>query len=367
MSPRILAVLSVTGLGLAVIACSSSKPKDAAAPRGVPVKTAIVEPRDLDETLVLTGTLKPRAQVRVVAEVAARLLRVVRDEGSTVGNGEVLATLDPTDYRLANDRAQAALRVADANRAHAVAEKERADRLVQTGGITDKDHLSAEVGLQVAEASMSQAKAEAAIAGQQVARTEVRAPFAGRVAKRLADPGAMLAAGTPIFTLVDNSVLEFRAPVPSTDYGRISLGDGVDLSVDAVPGAAVQGKVARLTPLVDERTRSFEMVVEVPGGKDLVGGLFARAIVRLGRVSGALAVPPAALLRDGTSPDKAEVFVVVAGKAERRAVTLGIESPEAIQVVAGIAAKDVVVLDPPTSLTSGSPVEIQNGKNGAAK
>ena len=140
------------------------------------MRTAAVEKRDLPEDVVLTGTLKPRAQVQVVAEVPARLLRVLREEGARVAKGDVLAVLDETDYRLANDRARAALAVAEANRAHAQAEKERADNLLKTGGITDRDHLSAQVALQVADAGLAQARAEVAIAGQQLARTQVRAP-----------------------------------------------------------------------------------------------------------------------------------------------------------------------------------------------
>ena len=263
--------LAVPGLlALALGACS----KEAAAPVAPPllVRTATVQPRDIDQRLVLTGTLRPRAQVQVVAEVAGRLLRVAKDEGARVGAGELLAQIDPTDYRLAGQRANAALAVAEANRAHAQVEKERADNLVKTGGITDKDHLAAQVGLQVAEASMAQARAEGSIAGQQLARATVRAPFAGRVARRLADPGAMLAAGTPLFTLVDDAVLEFRAPVPSAEYGSMTVGATVDVTVDSRPGFTARGRVARVTPLVDERTRSFEVVVEVPGGADLWAG-----------------------------------------------------------------------------------------------
>jgi RND family efflux transporter MFP subunit len=323
------------------------------------VRTATVQVRDLEETLQLTGTLHPRAQVQIVAEVQARLLKVLRDEGSRVGAGEVLALLDDTDYRLSHDRAQAALSVAEANRAHALAEKDRADNLLKTGGITDKDHLTAQVALQVAEASLAQVKAETAIAAHQLARTQIKAPFAGRVARRLPDPGAMLANGAPVFTFVDDAVLEFRAPVPSADYGKVKVGSEVEVRVDTLGGRTVKGRVARVTPLVEVRTRSFEVTVEVPGEQELVGGLFARAAVRVGSRPGALVVPPAALQRDGASPGEAQTFVVTEGKAERKAVILGIETPEAIQVKEGLVAGDVVVLDPPVSLASGAPVEAQ--------
>jgi RND family efflux transporter MFP subunit len=190
----------------------------------------------------------------------------------------------------------------------------------------------------------------------------VKAPFAGRVGKRLADPGSMLAVGTPIFTFVDDTVLEFRASVPSSDYGRVKVGAPAALTVDALPDEHIQGKVTRITPLVAERTRSFEVTIEVPGGRELVGGLFGRAEIRTGRVSGALVVPPSALSRDGGNPEEAQVFVVSQGKAERRTVTIGVEGATAIQVTKGLTAGDQVVLDPPAALSSGAPVETQAGR-----
>ncbi len=362
MNARTLPLLATAAL-LPLAACSGGSRADGeTAPRGLAVRTAAVEKRDLPEEVVLTGTLRPRAQVQVVAEVQARLLRVLREEGARVAKGDVLAVLDDTDYRLSNDRARAALAVAEANRAHAEAEKERADNLVKTGGITDRDHLAAQVAQQVAEAGLAQARAEAAIAGQALARTQVRAPFAGRVARRYPDPGTMLAPGAPLLTLVDDSVLEFRAPVASKDYSKIRVGAGVELAIDALAGARVEGRIARIEPLVDERSRSFQVVVEVPGRPDLVGGLFARAAVRVGVVEGALVVPPAALVRDGTDPESAEAFVVRGGKAEKVRLALGVEAPDGVQVRSGLAAGDAVVLDPPTALASGAPVLVQNGR-----
>lgn len=353
---------------LAAAACgggSASAPAEKV--KGVPVRTATVERKDLEEALVLTGTLRPRAQVQVVAEVSARLLKVVKDEGARVANGEVLAVLDETDLKLARERAQAAVAVAEANQAHAVVEKERANNLLKTGGITDKDHLTAQVLLQVAEASLAQVRAEAAIAGQQHARCQVTAPFSGRIAKRMADPGAMLAAGTPLFTLMDDAVFEFRSSVPSADYGQVKVGATVEVTLDSLPDVKILGKVARVSPLVDERTRTFEVVVVVPGRDGLPGGLFARASVRVGVAKDALVVPPRALVRDGSNPSEAQLFVVVSGTAQKRTVSLGFEASDAVQVTKGLAPGEVVVLDPPTALGAGAPVEIQNGKTGSGR
>jgi len=357
MNTRAVVLLAAVLAPLA--GCSRSQADAPQGPRGLPVRTATLSTRELADEIVLTGTMKPRAQVQVVAEVAARLLRVLRQEGAHVEKGDTLAVLDEVDYRLASDRARAALAVAEANRAHAEAEKQRADNLLKTGGITDRDHLSAQVALQVADAALAQARAEAAIAGQQLARTQVKAPFSGRVARRFPDPGAILTAGAPLFTLVDDSVLEFQAQVASRDLARVKPGAPVRLAIDALPAERVEGRVARVEPLVDERSRSFRVVVEVPGRKDLVGGLFARASLQVGTVPGALVVPPAALVRDGSDPARAEVFVVRKGLAERLEIGVGVEAPDGVQATRGLAAGDVVVLDPPTALASGSPVVVQ--------
>ena len=332
----------------------------------MPVRGANVEQRDLRETLTVTGTLRPKAEIKVIAEVAARLDRLAKDEGSVVSKGELLAVLDDTDYNLTLQRAKAALAVADANRAHAAAERDRANSLLKTGGITDKDHLSAQVNLQVSEASLAQAKAEVAIAEQNVTRTRIVAPFSGRLIDRLSDAGSYLASGTPIFTLVDDSVLEFRGAVPSSDYGKVKLNAPVTLTMDALPGVEVTGQVTRVVPMVQERNRSFELIARVPGQKVLVAGLFARAEIYVREVKGALLVPPSAVVRDGANPDRADVFVVANNKAERREISLGVEQPDAIQVIKGLSGGETVVIDPPVSLTSGATVQVQ-GKSAAAR
>lgn len=335
----------------------SNTSQPAAAVKSIPVQTASVEQKNISEELSLTGTLKPQAQVQVVSEVSARLLRLLRDEGAPVLKGEVIAVLDDTDARLAKERAAAAAAVALANREHAVAERDRANNLLKTGGITDKDHLAAQVNLQVAEASLRQARAEEAIAAQQLARCTIRAPFSGRVGKRLVDVGTMLASGTPVVTLVDNSVLEFRAAVPSSDLPKVKTGAPAQITVDSMPGMSMQGSITRILPTVDERSRSFEVVVHVPEQANLVSGLFGRAHVKVRDIPNAVVVPPASVVRDGTRNDAANVFIVENGKAESRPVTLGVEGVDAVEVRSGLKPGMVVVVDPPTTLASGATVQ----------
>jgi len=370
--PRRYSLLGLAGVFGALIlttACGQKVEGETAVehPRAVPVRGVQVVKRDLDEILTITGTLRPRAEVKVVAEVPARLEKILKEAGARVNKGDLLAVLDDTDYRLSLDRAKASLAVAEANRAHAMTERDRANSLLKTGGITDKDHLAAQVNLQVSEASVLQAKAEVAIAEQNVTRTKIVAPFAGRIADRLADAGTVLANGAPVFQLVDDSVLEFRGAVPSSDFAKVRVNAAVTLAIDALPDLKVTGTVTRIAPLVQERNRTFELVARVPGQEQLIGGLFARAMIHVRKVTDALLVPPGAILREGATTGEAQAFVIVDGKAERKPISLGVEQPDAIQVVKGLAAGDTVVLDPPVSLASGALVQLAQAMPQGAK
>src|SRR4051812_23611091 len=362
MKKNVRSYLMMAALAAAVTAAAcggdGAQAEPTEAVRTVPVRTAKVEIRDLTEMLTLTGTLDPRAEVTVVPVLSARLLSTMANEGDRVTKDQLLAVLDDADFRLARDRAKASLDVADANRAHARAEKDRADSLLKTGGITDKDHLSAQVAVQVAEASAAQARAELAIAQRQLGRSKLTAPLSGRIAKRMADAGMIVSAGTPIYTIVDDAVFEFRSSVASGDFSKLKVGETVTVTVDALPGFTTQGEVSRIAPKIDARSRSFEAIIRVPGRPELVSGMFARAEVKVREVPGGLVVPPAALVRDGADPTHAQTFVIVGGKAERRDVVVGFEVPDAVQVTAGLKAGEVVVVDPPSALGPGTRVQV---------
>ncbi len=357
-----LGVVVVAAFAVVIAGCNKEQTAATGAKasevRAIPVQTAAVEQRNISEELVLTGTLKPQAEVQVVSEVSARLMRLVKNEGAPVSKGDVIAVLDDTDARLAKERASASAAVAQASREHALTERDRANNLLKTGGITDKDHLAAQVNLQVAEAQLRQAKAEEAIAAQQVSRCTIHAPFSGRVAKRLVDVGTMLAPGTPVVMLVDNSVLEFRAAVPSTDLPKVKVGAPAQITVDSMPGTNLRGSITRILPTVDERSRSFEVVVSVPGQPNLISGLFGRGHVKIRDIPNAVVVPPAAVVHDGTRADLASVFVIEGQKAQSRQVTLGYEGVDAVEIRSGLASGATVVVDPPTTLASGASVQI---------
>ena len=154
-------------------------------------------------------------------------------------------------------------------------------------------------------------------------------------------------------------MFEFRSSVASGDFGKVKVGEPVVVTVDALPGFVTDGEVNRIAPQVDARSRSFEIIIRVAGKPELVSGLFARAQVKVREVPGGLTVPPAALLRDGSDPTKAQTYVVANNKVERRDVLVGVEVPDAVQVTSGLSAGDVVVVDPPSALGPGTQVQVE--------
>ena len=152
-----------------------------------------------------------------------------------------------------------------------------------------------------------------------------------------------------------------RATSPRSGSGRRSSSRST-----RSPGARVSRRASRgssrSSTSARARSRSWS---RCPGRADLVGGLFARASVRVGQVDGALVVPPAALVRDGSDPTRPRSSWCAAARPRRSRSTLGVEAPDGVQVTSGLAAGDMVVLDPPTALASGAPVEVQNERGAA--
>ena len=269
----------------------------------IPVRTSTVETRDLTETLTLTGSLEPRAQVPVVAEVAARLMRVLKDEGDRVAQGAVIAVLDDSDFRLARDRAKAALDLAEANRAHARVrrgsrrqppEDRRHYRQGSPGraGGRSGGRCVPRAGAHRAGDCRTAARAHAGQGAAFWAHRQAQRPMRARCSRS----GAR---SSRSWTM---AVFEFRASVASSDFARVRVGEEVTVTVDALPGFSAKGQVTRIVPIVDPRSRSFEVVVRIPGQPQLVSGLFARADIHVRDVPGGLTVPPAALVRDGADP-----------------------------------------------------------------
>jgi cobalt-zinc-cadmium efflux system membrane fusion protein len=173
---------------------------------------------------------------------------------------------------------------------------------------------------------------------------EVRAPFAGEIMDRTAVRGALVEAGRPLFTVVDNSVMWAMLQVPESVLARLKTGQAVELRVDSLPGKVYTGKLTWISPAVDDRTRMARARAEFanPEG-ELRDKMFATARILTRQSQAALLLPPGAIQRVEGKPF---VFVKLADDLfDARAVTLGAQFGGQQEIFSGLQPQDEVAVN----------------------
>jgi len=285
------------------------------------------------------------------------------DRGSTVRRGQTLAVIEAAGIRGQAAGAQAGIAAAQANLALARQRMEAARTLRQAGAMSEIDYRSAVAAFEAAEAQLAAARAQAATSGEAAARTVVTSPIAGVISNRMAENGEAVSPGDELFTVVNPSTLELEGSISVADAGRVRVGQPVEFTLDAVPGERHRGRVARIDPTADPATRQVGVYVQLANqGWRLVGGQFARGRIITGASTTAVLVPETAV-RESASGGR-EVFVVVNGRAVRRAVTLGPrdEAAGVVAVTSGVQAGERIIVAPTTDIADGTAVTISGDR-----
>jgi RND family efflux transporter MFP subunit len=361
-----------------------------------PVSVARAEVRAIPRAIQVTGTLAAQEQSTLSAKVAGRLEQLNVDVGSVLRAGEVVAQVEPRDYELGLQQAAAALaqartalglpldgeddrieleRVTSVKQAEAVLEeasknRERVKRLSGSGIASQSEVDTVEATYTVAltrheaaleeargrMATVAQRRAELEMARKRLADAVVRAPFDGAVQARPATVGEYVAVGTPIAQLVKTDPLRLRLEVPERECLLVRTGQVVQLSIEGDTNL-YSGHIARLSPALDEQTRTLRVEADVPRQGPLRPGLFARAQIIVTEEEPALTVPPEAIM---TFAGLEKVVLVQEGKAVEKVVTTGRRGPDWVEVVSGLAKGEAVVLRP-GGLHTGQRVMVRAG------
>lgn len=403
-----LAVALAIGTSLVAGGCGDDPPtsRQEPAPEAIPVTLAPVARRTAAASVEVTGTLFGAEQATISAEVPGRVERIDRDVGDVVGEGGVLAQIEQVQYRLALDQKRAAMleslaslgltelpqddfdpaqvpRVMKARREadNADARFRRAEQLwgQEPPLISEQDYSDlktardvarsdAEVALLDARATLAAARSrnvELALAEQRLDDTTVRAPTferapSGRahtysVAARLVSVGEYVAAGAPMFRLVAADPIKFRGDVPERFVDRVRGGQVATLRVDAF-SEPFGGAVARINPQVNERSRTFQVEIEVPNGDGrLRPGAFGIASIVIGEDANVAFVPAEALV---TFAGITKVFTVADGKAVEHRVSAGRRVGDLVEVLGAPTEFDSVVVTGGRRLATGTPVRV---------
>ncbi|HWP34495.1 MAG TPA: efflux RND transporter periplasmic adaptor subunit, partial [Thermodesulfobacteriota bacterium] len=362
------------------------------APREVRVAAAVAE--RLPRAIPVTGTLVADEQVVVAPKVAGRLVEIAVDLGSRVRKGTVVARLDPTDFRLRAAQAEAALQQARVRlglppegpddridpeetalvrQARAQLDEARLTRdrmaTLWEQQLVPRAQLDAAVSaLLVAEgryqdaieeirnrqALLAQRRSELEIARQQLADTVLYAPIDGTVRERHASAGEYVAAGAPVVSLVRTHPLRLRLAVPERAAAEVRVGQAVRVSVEG-DRTVHTGRVARMSPAIDEATRTLLVEAEVPNEAGrLRPGAFARAEIVVPADRPVVLVPASAVV---TFAGIEKVLTVRDGRAVELPVRTGRREGDRVEIVEGLVAGTPVVVEP-GSLVGGQPVTV---------
>jgi cobalt-zinc-cadmium efflux system membrane fusion protein len=291
-----------------------------------------------------------------VAAISSQLGGTVRsihvDLGDRVRKGALLARIASAE----TGEAQSALLKALADETLHRKTLDRARSLRAEGVVSDQDLQVAEAEYKSAAATTRQARQHLVVLGFSDAQIgalasnadapdelELRAPFSGEIVERTAVQGMLVEPGKPLFTLADTGTVWAMVDIPETELGRARVGQRVRLTVDSLTGREFAGRLTWLSPSVDERTRMARGRVELSNPEGVLKArMFARATI-LTRESGNAVIVPRSAVQ--SIEGRSVVFVREADDLfEARAVSLGVTHDGDVEVVAGLAADEPVVV-----------------------
>jgi len=390
--------LSVFALSF-VTSCKSDYPASArqSSPGGSKtvrqVRTTAVVESPFGETVTANGTLAAFEQTTVSVKVPGRLKTIGVDLGTVVSKGQVIAQVDPEDYRLRVQQSEASLaqararlglapdgtndlvdpeKTATVRQARAVLDearfnRDRSARLVEQGIIAKAEFDTANATFKVAEGRyqdayeeirnrqgvLAQRRSELALARQQLKDTAVVAPLDGIVQEKRASTGEYLAAGAPVVNVVRMDPLRLRAEIPERESHTVRTGQNVRVTVDGDLTVYV-GQIMRLSPVIAEQNRMLVVEADVRNNGKLRPGSFAHAEIVTNDSKMAVTVPNNAIV---TFAGIEKVLVVQNGKALEKPITTGRRTGEFTEIVAGISVGEKVILEP-GNLQTGQAVQV---------
>ena len=325
-----------------VVACQSKKSAEVAAPAAEPVKpkvtTEVVNVQDVVMTSSFTGNVEGYVVNNITPQQPRRISRLLVDVGDRVVAGQKVAELEAS-----------ALAQAKAQYENSKANFERADQMYKFGGESKAVWEGQKTSYEVAKLTYENL----------LENTTLVTPVSGVVTARNYDNGDMCG-GLPIFVVQKINPVKVQINVSESLYSYIKKGMVVDVELDALPEKKFQGKVSRITPMIDSATRTFQVEVTVANAQELIKpGMYARVIMNYGTRKN-IVVPDVAVVKQLGSGDRYIYVYQQDGTVKYQKVELGRRMGAQYEILSGIADGSQVVTSGQVALKNGIAVEVVN-------
>jgi RND family efflux transporter MFP subunit len=342
----------------AVLAGCGEEPA-APSPAGEPVRARVVaaERTSVPETVSLRGTVEAAGAAVVSTRVMGTVIAVHAAAGDRVARGDLLIAIDPQAPQGQLAQARGALVQAEAARALAEKNFRRFEALAERDAASELEVDQARAQFQQAAAAVTQAAGAVASADSMAGDSNVRAPFAGRVARRMVEPGDLAAPGRPLVEIEPDGERRLVVPVPASLHSRASLavGSPVAVTLDGRPELGrIAGTVVEAAPGADPASHAFEVKIALPVPA-VATGTSGRAWIETA-ARPAVLVPQDAILTQGG------LELVVLRDSEGRTTTRLVRTgaavgPDRVEVLSGLSGGEEVLVGLGALPPPGSPVE----------
>ena len=320
---------------------SGTVAQQAAPPR--PVKVAVVESGTGERTLIYSGVVRPRIESAIGFRVPGKVVERAANVGDRLAVGDVIARLDDTDLKLAENSARAAVAAARTRRDVAVANLERARPLLPQGFISKATVDIRQNEVDAASGALDTAEAQLAQASNAVGYAVLVADKPGIVTTVSAEPGQVLSAGQAVITLAVAGETEVAIAVPEQDAGHLSIGQRAKVSLWSGPRVSIEGRVREIAGQADPASRTYAVRVAVAAPPEMMRlGMTASVAFGINDGPAAMVVPITAM----TEVDGARVVFVVdqASKLVRKVpVAISGIAAEGVRIASGLNPGDMVV------------------------
>lgn len=332
---RLIVTLAAVSL---LAGCVSKKTAEVESVTRVLTKSAPVETATVQLTEEFTSEIEPYKENDITpAAQGVHIERILVEVGDKVKQGQVLVTLDPTQYT--QQLVQLQTIEDDYNRLQPVYE---------AGGISAQQIQQAKAQLDVQREVVANIKKN----------IEVRSPISGVVTARNYESGDLFAQ-QPILHVMQTDQLKVIANISEQYFPSVKLGMPVELKVDIFPDKTFEGRVSLIYPALDPATRTFKVEVKVPNSKqELRPGMYARTTFNMGEKPGVM-VPDVAVQKQVGSAERFVYVIVGDSVAERRPVTVGRQVGDRMDILSGVAAGEQVAVTAMSRLHDGAKVEIK--------
>lgn len=291
---------------------------------------AMVETRELQRTLSVSGSLTPVLQSTVRSKVPGEVQKVLVREGDRVSEGQVIATIDTADLRSKYDAQVAALEENKARASLAEKNRENNQQLLRQKFISQNAFDTTQSAYDAAIAAVKSADAQLRIAEKAMHDAVVRSPFAGMIARRMVNVGEKVGVDSPLFTVVDLGKMEIEAPAPASEIPGVKVGQVAQFRVDGFAERVFEGRIERINPTADPNSRAITLYVSVANRDGLLkGGMFAKGQLILDKTPPTAVVPAGALREEA---GQAYVFTIEDGKVVRRPVSVGLRDEGLVEI-----------------------------------